>query len=204
MFRGFNGRLVAKSPCSTTPGPKKITYDQFLLFMHLWCNGVMVVLVEAFRNQFATQSERSGGASTASNAGGAMGTTRRLEVLGSAKALYEDSHAEVVADVAGCHGSPEDPGARRADRVRVHWCPAGDGEGRAAHRRCRCTDGSFCLVVKRRECREVEHLFVTASRWPLDQPRHRILLSLDARTCIRYLPMWYWCGAWHGYACVPT
>jgi integrase len=27
MFRGFNGRLVAKCPRCTTPGPKKITYD---------------------------------------------------------------------------------------------------------------------------------------------------------------------------------
>ena len=26
-IRGFNGRLVAKSPRTTAPGPKKITYD---------------------------------------------------------------------------------------------------------------------------------------------------------------------------------
>ena len=35
VFRGFNGRLVAKSPRSTTPGQKKITYGQFLRFMSL-------------------------------------------------------------------------------------------------------------------------------------------------------------------------
>ncbi len=69
VFRGFNGRLVAKSPRATTPGPKKIAYDQFLRFMSLWFNGLMGVSVAAFRKQFATQSGRSGGASVVSNAG---------------------------------------------------------------------------------------------------------------------------------------
>ena len=69
MFRDFNGRLVAKSLHDTTPGPKKITYDQFLHFMSLWFSGVMGISVADFRKQFATQSGRSGGASTASNAG---------------------------------------------------------------------------------------------------------------------------------------
>jgi hypothetical protein len=69
IFRGFNGRLVAKSPRTTAPGPKKITYDQFLRFMSLWFSGVMGVSVAAFRKQFATQSGRSGGASAASNGG---------------------------------------------------------------------------------------------------------------------------------------
>ena len=35
VFRGFNVRLVAKSPRSTTPRPKKIMYDHFLRFMSL-------------------------------------------------------------------------------------------------------------------------------------------------------------------------
>ncbi len=69
VFRGFNGRLVAKSPRDTVPGPKKITYDQFLRFMSLWFSGVMGVSVASFRKQFATLSGRSGGASAASNAG---------------------------------------------------------------------------------------------------------------------------------------
>jgi hypothetical protein len=69
VFRGFNGRLVAKSPRATSPGPKKITYAQFLRFMSLWFSGVMGVSVATFRKKFATQSGRSGGASTASNAG---------------------------------------------------------------------------------------------------------------------------------------
>jgi hypothetical protein len=42
-FRGFNGRLVAKNPRATAPGPKKITYDQFLRFLSLimvqWSDG---------------------------------------------------------------------------------------------------------------------------------------------------------------------
>ena len=69
VFRGFNGRLVAKNSRATAPGPKKITYDQFLRLLSLWFSGVMGVLVVAFRKQFATQSGRSGGASAASNAG---------------------------------------------------------------------------------------------------------------------------------------
>jgi hypothetical protein len=69
VFRGFNGRLAAKSPRITAPGPKKITYDQLLRFLSMWFSGVMGVIVAAFRKQFATQSGRIGGASAASNAG---------------------------------------------------------------------------------------------------------------------------------------
>ena len=35
VFRGFNGRLVNKSPGSTAPGPAKITYDQMLRYLSL-------------------------------------------------------------------------------------------------------------------------------------------------------------------------
>ena len=35
IFRGFNGRLVAKSPRTMAPEPKKISYDKFLRFMRL-------------------------------------------------------------------------------------------------------------------------------------------------------------------------
>jgi hypothetical protein len=69
IFRGFSGRLVAKSPRTTAPWPKKITYEKFHRFMSLWFNGVMDVSVAAFRKQFATLSGRSGGASAASNGG---------------------------------------------------------------------------------------------------------------------------------------
>ena len=67
VFRGFNGRLVNKSPGSTAPEPTKITYDRLLRYLSLWFSGVMGISVEAFRKQFATQSRRSGGASTAAN-----------------------------------------------------------------------------------------------------------------------------------------
>jgi hypothetical protein len=69
IFRGFNGRLVAKSPASTAPGPSRIGYDQFLRFLSIWFSGVMGISVELFRKQFATQSGRSGCASAAANAG---------------------------------------------------------------------------------------------------------------------------------------
>ncbi len=49
VFRGFNGRVVTKSPRSTSTGPKKITYDQFLRFMSLWFNGVMGVSIATLR-----------------------------------------------------------------------------------------------------------------------------------------------------------
>jgi integrase len=67
VFRGFNGRLVNKSPGSTAPGQDKITYDQLLRYLSLWFSSVLGVSVEAFRKQFATQSGRSGGASAAAN-----------------------------------------------------------------------------------------------------------------------------------------
>ena len=69
IFRGFNGRLVARSPRTTAPGPKKIKYDQFLRFVMLWFSGVMGVSVANIRKPFATQSGRSGGVSAASSGG---------------------------------------------------------------------------------------------------------------------------------------
>jgi hypothetical protein len=69
VFRGFNGRLVAKNPGKTAPGPDKITYDQMLRFMGLWFSGVMGIPLALFKKQWATQSGRSGSASAASNAG---------------------------------------------------------------------------------------------------------------------------------------
>jgi len=69
IFRGFNGRLVAKSPRTMAPEPKKISYDKFLRFMRLWFSGVIGVSVATLRKQFATQSGRSGGVSSVSNGG---------------------------------------------------------------------------------------------------------------------------------------
>ena len=69
VFRGFNGRLVAKSPGRTEPRPLKITYDQFGRYLGLWFSGVLGTSVASFRKQFGTQSGRSGSASAVANAG---------------------------------------------------------------------------------------------------------------------------------------
>ena len=44
-------------------------YPLYLRYLSLWFSGVMGVSIDAFRKQFATQSGRSGGASSAANAG---------------------------------------------------------------------------------------------------------------------------------------
>jgi hypothetical protein len=67
-FRGFIGRMVAKSLGKTTPGPGRIKYCQFLHYLCLWFSGVMGLSVETFRKHVATQSGRSGGASAVANA----------------------------------------------------------------------------------------------------------------------------------------
>ena len=69
VFRGFNGRLVARSPGKTLPGKEFISYDQFSRFLSLWFGGVLGCSAAEFKLRFGTQSGRSGGASAASNAG---------------------------------------------------------------------------------------------------------------------------------------
>jgi len=69
IFREFSGMLVAKSPRTTAPGTKKITYDLLLRFMSLCFSGVMGVSVVVFRKQVGTQSGRSGGTSAAPRGG---------------------------------------------------------------------------------------------------------------------------------------
>ena len=133
--------------------------------------------------------------------GRAVGTTWRLEVMGGAEALHEVGHIEIDVGVPSRNGVVEDPGFGRADRGRVRGFPAGTGGGRAAPGRGRDPDGSVCLVVKTRE-KKSSVSSVRAPRRPLHQPRRRVLLSLCAHLCIRYLPMWYWCGALHGMLCM--
>ncbi len=60
VFRGFINRLVSKSPRKTAPGPERIKYDHFWLYMCLWFSGGMGLSVETFRKLFVTQFERSG------------------------------------------------------------------------------------------------------------------------------------------------
>ena len=69
IFRGFEGRLVAKSPGSTTPGKCKISYDQLRLYLSLWFGKILGLTPKEFRKEFGTQSGCSGGASAAANAG---------------------------------------------------------------------------------------------------------------------------------------
>ena len=69
IFRGFNGRLVKKSPERTSPGDDYIAYGQFSTFLALWFGGVMGLSPEEFLAQYGSQSGRSGAASAASNAG---------------------------------------------------------------------------------------------------------------------------------------
>jgi integrase len=54
VFRGFNGRLVAKSPGKTTPYVERIKYDQFLRYLSLWFSGVLGISSKDFRKQFGT------------------------------------------------------------------------------------------------------------------------------------------------------
>ena len=58
VFRGFVGRLVAKTPGRTAPGPGRIKYDQILHYSCLWFSGVMGVSVAAFRKQFAKKERK--------------------------------------------------------------------------------------------------------------------------------------------------
>jgi hypothetical protein len=54
VFRGFDGRSMAKSHAKSVPGPELITYDQYLRFLGLWFIGVLGISLYAFHKQFAT------------------------------------------------------------------------------------------------------------------------------------------------------
>ncbi len=121
--------------------------------------------------------------------------------MGGAEALHEVRHIKHDVGVPCRNGYFDDLGFGRADQGRVRGCSAKDGGGRATPGRGRDPDGSFCLVLKTSE-EKSSISSVQAPRRPLHQPRRRFLLSIRARVCIRYLPMWYWCGAWHDIACM--
>ncbi len=65
VFRGFNGRLVAKNPGRMAPGPDKISYDQ--MRSGLWDCGSAECLEP--RWHCSKSSGRSESASAAANAG---------------------------------------------------------------------------------------------------------------------------------------
>ena len=69
VFRGFNGRLVAKSPRKTQPYDAPIKYEQVLRLLSLWFSGVLGSSPTEFRKLSGTQSGCSGGSLVASNAG---------------------------------------------------------------------------------------------------------------------------------------
>ena len=69
IFRGFNGRLVAKNPDKTTPMVMAIKYAQYMRYLSLWFGGILGLTPEEFKGQYGSQSGRIGSASTASNAG---------------------------------------------------------------------------------------------------------------------------------------
>ena len=56
VFRGFNSRLVAKSPGKTQPYVEQIKYDHFLRYLSLWFSGVLGISSKNFHKQVGTQS----------------------------------------------------------------------------------------------------------------------------------------------------
>ena len=188
VFRGFNGRLVAKNPRATAPSQKKITYGQFLRFLSLRFSGVMSVSAADFRKQFATQSGRGGGASLGfqcGRSGGVVGLSRSLKHLGGAYVLYEIDTTRLFSVLRVAMGPPKTTAPDvRIERESADW-----------RRRSNLPTWSVYLRVhllgRERKRREVKNLFATATRRPLSSTRRRILRSLGIRMCIRYLPMWY-------------
>jgi hypothetical protein len=69
IFRGFNGRLVAKNPGKTTPMVMAIKCQQYMRYLSLWLRGILGLTPEEFKSQYGSQSGRIGSASAASNAG---------------------------------------------------------------------------------------------------------------------------------------
>ena len=69
VFRGFNGRLVAKNPCKTTPMVMAIKYAQYMRYISFWFGGILGLTPEEFKSQYGSLSGRIGSASATSNVG---------------------------------------------------------------------------------------------------------------------------------------
>ncbi len=69
MFRGFNGRLVAKNPGKTTTMVIAIKYAQYMRYLSYWFGSILGLTPEEFKGQYSPQSGRIGSASAMSNAG---------------------------------------------------------------------------------------------------------------------------------------
>ena len=70
VFRGFNGRLMKKSPERTSLGDAYITYALFSTFLALWLGGGDGNLQRSsYPSIYGSQSSRNGTSLAASNAG---------------------------------------------------------------------------------------------------------------------------------------
>ena len=69
IFRGLNSCLVAKNPAKTSPMLSAIKYGKYMRYLSLWFGGVLGLSPKEFKNQYESQSDRIGCASSASNAG---------------------------------------------------------------------------------------------------------------------------------------
>ena len=63
MFRGFNGRLVAKNRGKTTPMAIAIKYAQYMRYLSLWFGGILGLAPKEFKGQYGSPSNRIGFAS---------------------------------------------------------------------------------------------------------------------------------------------
>jgi len=56
IFRGFNGRLVAKNSGKTTPRVIASKYAQYMRYLSLWFGGIFGLTPEEFKGQYGSQS----------------------------------------------------------------------------------------------------------------------------------------------------
>jgi hypothetical protein len=67
IFRGSNGRLVAKNPGKTTLLIIEIKYAQYMSYLSLWFGCILGFTPEEFKAQYGSQSGRIGFAPAALN-----------------------------------------------------------------------------------------------------------------------------------------
>ncbi len=63
IFRGFNGRLVAKSPGKKSLIFITFEYDQYMRYLSLWFGCILDISPGEFKNQYGSQSCGIDGAS---------------------------------------------------------------------------------------------------------------------------------------------
>ncbi len=60
--------VIAKNPQKSTPYDVPIKYAQYIRYLSLWFGEVLGISTKEFKSLYGSQSGRSGGASSASNA----------------------------------------------------------------------------------------------------------------------------------------